>query len=556
MGGVVSRGRGRRNLAMYPCPKENVANTWRISRDGAQLHKMPGRKEGCMMARRLEQDPVLSMVAPSRTHAHALGRGVDMESRWSALARRSAQMLALHPAGSAGRVLIFEPRSAGCGRALRKAGIVCERHAVLRRAIPAMRELKQGYDYLHIWDWTDRLHPRDEGQNDGNDGVEQRGHSTTSALGLFEQIIVSDALRLVHRDQLAELLICLSDFLAPRGFLIVSEPATDGLMDDLQRALAGAGLLREADDLRVEDTWPRIIATFQKRPPDEVKHTGILRRTTAGDLQRHASLRQGLVTTYRDVFGGDEWREWVRCTRPGCGRHYSQREARAFTPPERCVCGWDEPLVPFHTAASVLTKVRQELADDETSCCYLRVARDERVEAFGWGYIASIEHLLAMLAPTDQRAMQATLRTSFGAWLAGMNTTAEHAAVYYHSELGVLEHTRSLSLGCELFRRGLQFASDRGVGAVMLRTSPLTNAAPICFGLGMQVLYRYDRPHDPCLDARDIYPTADVPTDDNRVILGGDVRQLLEVFAGESDRRLALRVGHRLRVGKGVKVAT
>jgi hypothetical protein len=514
---------------------------------------MPGRKEGRMMARQLELNPAIAIAAPPLIHVRPAGRGMGAESRWSVLARRSAQMLALHPAGSAGKVLIFEPRSAACGQALRQAGIAGERHAVLRSSLPAMHALAQGYDHLHVWDWSDCLHVEEPSHDDG---AAQSRPPTRPALGSFELIVVSDAIRLVHRDHLAKLLICLSTFLAPRGFLIVSEPTTDGLVDDLQRELAGAGLQREADDLRAEDTWPRIIATFQQRPSDEIKHTGILRRATAGDLQRHASLRQGLIATYRDVFGGDEWREWVRCTRPGCGRHYSQQDMRTLTPPDRCVCGWHEPLVPFHTAASVLAKVRQELADDDMSSCYLRVSGDERVEAFGWGYISSVERLLPMLTPAGQRPAHEALRTSFDAWLAGMNTTAERAAVYYHSELGVLEHSRSLSLGCELFRRGLQFAYDRGVRAVMARSSPLTNASPICFGLGMQVLYRYDRPHDACLDTRDIYPTVDRPTDDNRVILGGDVRQLLEVFAGESDRRLALRVGHRLREGKGERVAT
>jgi hypothetical protein len=509
-----------------------------------------------MMARQLELNPVLAMAAPSLAHARPASGGTIAESRWSALAHRSAQMLALHPAGSAGKVLIFEPRSAACGQALRQAGIAAERHAVLRRPLPAMHALAHGYDHLRIWDWADCLHIEEPFRDDG---AAQSRPPTHPALGPFELIVVSDAIRLVHQDHLVELLICLSAFLTPRGFLIVSEPATDGtdgLVDDLQRELAGAGLLREADDLHAEDTWPRIIATFQQRPSDEIKHTGILRRATAGDLQHHAGLRQGLIATYRDVFGGDEWREWVRCTRPGCGRHYSQRDVRTLTPPDRCVCGWHESLAPFHTAASVLEKVRRELTDDDMSCCYLRVSREERVEAFGWGYISSVEHLLPALAPQDQRAAHEALRTSFDAWLARMGMTAEHAAVYYHSELGVLEHARSLSLGCELFRRGLQFAYDRGVRAVMLRTSPLTNAAPICFGLGMQVLYRYDRPRDACLDIRDIYPTVDMPTDDNRVILGGDVRQLLEVFARESDRRLALRVGHRLRAGKGERVAT
>lgn len=508
------------------------------------------------MARQLELDPVLTMAAPSLAHTLPAGQGTGAESRWSALARRSAQMLALHSAGGAGKVLIFEPRSPACGQALRQAGIAGERHAVLRRPLPSMRALAQGYDHLRVWDWSDCLHVEEPSRNDG---AAQSQPPTRPALGPFELIVVSDAIRLVHRDHLAELLICLSAFLAPRGFLIVNEPATDGtggLVDDLQRELAGAGLLREADDLRAEDTWPRIIATFQQRPSDEVKHTGILRRATSGDLQRHAALRQGLIATYRDVFGGDEWREWVRCTRPGCGRHYSQQDVRALTPPDRCACGWHEPLVPFHTAASVLAKVRQELADDDMSCCYLRVSREERVEAFGWGYISSVEHLLPALAPAGQRAAHDALRMSFDVWLARMGMTAEHAPVYYHSELGVLEHARSLSLGCELFRRGLQFAYDRGVQAVMLRSSLLTNASPICFGLGMQVLYRYDRPREACLDRRDIYPTMAVPTDDNRVILGGDVRQLLEVFARESDRRLALRVGHRLRAGKGERAVT
>lgn len=322
-------------------------------------------------------------------------------------------------------------------------------------------------------------------------------------------------------------------------------------MTHLQASLAAHGLLVCADHEAVADGWPRALATFQRCGVEETRQIGLLRRVTLRDIECNHRLQRELFTTYRNVFGGEEWREWVRCTRPGCGRYYGKQEVLELQPRGMCECGWHEPLVPFHTLESVLTKLRRELADEVSSCCHVRNDLDGKVEGFSWGYMTTLPKLLDTLLPAPDERARATLSTGLVAWYNERGLIDMNAPIYYHSELGVMEHVRGLALGCAFFHRAMQFAYDQGVETVIIRSSPRTNASPICFGLGMQVLYRYDEPYDDGIDKWDVFPAADDDSPDGRIVLAGDVRRLLQVFSKESDRRLAVHIGRRLRMGRG-----
>ncbi len=464
----------------------------------------------------------------------SLPRGDDATA---CVVRQALHMLRLMGRLDTGRVLVLEPRSAALARLLREHGFRGACHALARHESPNAALRADGYDHVLVADWLEAYeHAESPGESSAPEVL---------AADSFDVILASDALRFVPLERLTVVLSYLSASLTPRGCLIVAEPSPPFDIRAIESALARSGLLLAADVELACGAGPRVVATFQLRGGEESRLIGLLRRVTYADLERDAVLRQGLVTAYRAVFGGEEWREWARCVRLGCGRQYSRQECEALDPPDRCVCGWSEPLAAFHTAEQVLARLRSELGDPAASCCYVRPGRDGAVDGFMWGYDADVDRLAVALLSGEQVAPgQSALRGQLRDLVAQVEGGEPAGPVYYQSELGVAEGVRSLSLVRGLFTRVLQCASARGARVVVTRTSTRSSAYRLLLGIGMRVLYTYP----PCDGG-----AAGVPADgaERRIVLGGDIRQILSIFCGESDRRLAVRIARELRRGQG-----
>jgi hypothetical protein len=296
------------------------------------------------------------------------------------------------------------------------------------------------------------------------------------------------------------------------------------------------------DPIVIEDGWPRVLATFQARGRSESRLIGVLRRVTRSQLEDSASLRQDLCVAYREGFGGEEWHEWARCGSLRCDRRYSRSEAEALGPAGLCDCGWPQPVQPFHSNRQIMEKAYTELGDDGNSCCYIRDAAGA-VGGFAWGYHTSIDPLaLALTSQTGDTAWEISTRLQH--WLASSGLAHCKDHLYYHSEEAVLEGIRSLSLTRALFHRSLQLAADRGAHVVVLRTSMRSAAYALLIGIGMKVIYRYHSSDGTLpVDLHASYGTEH----ETRVVLGGNLRQILSLLSQESDRQVAARIAHHLK---------
>lgn len=470
------------------------------------------------------------------------------------------------------RVLVLEPRSDMLCHGLRRAGFTGELWALLRRPIAypsTAAQLRGGYNSIAYWDWSEPVARLSHAAH--SDAIP----TAPARLGVFSAVIVSDASRLVPADQIGLLLSSLASLVQERGYLFVSEPYPDVDISLLEHQLLRDGLLLASDPEHTGDDWPRTLATFQKRGGEEAHLIGSLQRVEWPAIESHISVQDDIVSTYSEVFGGDEWHEWVRCTRPGANHHYSQREAALLSPPNRCLCGWPRPLQPFHTHDTVLEKLYHDLARQPTSCCYMKMNPDDGVEGFTWGYLAEVDDVAHVLAEGQGGRVCDELRRRIGSLVADVDGDGPHAAesssprakVFYHSELGVRNSARSLSLARGLFHRAFQFAYDQGASAVVLRTSITSPAYDISKGLEMRTLYRYteastmsvggeqDGPQLPTADPlrtrhrkvqRDLSSILEQQPD-TRVVVGGDLKRMLQFLGGESDRRLVMRMLHAKR---------
>lgn len=432
-----------------------------------------------------------------------------------------------------GRVLLFEPRSSAVARQLRRAGFTGEIAAMTRLPL-ADTALANEVDAVEVVDWEEASADPD---------LEQ----VLPDAQLYSVVVIENPERLVAEPALPQVIGWLARRTAVRGYVALVQDASSGEQESVLAALADAGCVLSCDVQHIEDTWSWAFSTYQHCPGDEARLAGNLRSIDLAEAIRPPVLGD-LVTTYRDVFSGDDWDEWMRCASPECDRHYSKRQVSLLPDVERCLCGWPEPLVPFHTAESVTEKLRVELADPDVSCCYIRTSPQTSVAGFIWGYIDSADALVAMLTEGLGKATHDRLHAEVLSLLDEHDPNSTHAEVYYQSEIGVAEGTRSLSLFRWLCLRAAEFAEDRSRVVTVTRTSRLSSAYPLLLGLGMRVLLAYDSVHS----EHDMQLNGDREgTGDPRVVLGGSVQQMAKLFATESDRKLALRIARQMPRSRG-----
>ena len=469
------------------------------------------------------------------------------------------------------RIIVVEPRTRNIGMALRAEHFSGATTALMHMPLPREFGIAQGYDHCITDDW---LPPANDMAAQADQPSDAGAASAQDRLGRYDALIASDLTRTLSPGQLPGALAWLSTCVEPLGYLILAEPAHTVNVIQLARDLMASGLELVTDPEYIAEDWPRALMIFQRRTPNEAMRSGVTQRITWAQLAHDRPLQRQLISAYQDVFGGDEWSEWVKCARPGCGRHYSYTETLALTPADRCVCGWHEPLIPFHPDEDVLARLYQDLTPAETSCAYIRfgdvdaTSKERRVGGFAWGYLTDPYRLARTLLPVtpDDGAAETRddLLRRFTTLLHRVNRRDNPPVIYYHAESGVVESTRSLSLTRYLFERSLWFALDQRIDVVILRTSVRSPAFRLLTGLGMRPLYWYagdqqGRQWQETITTKSRHETsasevtevteATSPVDE-RVVLWGEVKSLLGIFSSHADFRLAGRIARGLRAAR------
>lgn len=469
----------------------------------------------------------------TRTAADPRTLGTTVTATSASLALR---MLDRMGGPESARILVFEPDSGALANTLRQAGFSGEIHALVRQSPSELTELYAAYDETLVLNWTAPAKHGDVSETP------------------YAVVIAADVVGVAGSEGLHGVAQWLGQFVESRGYLIVGSAARSFSAPGLTALMRASGfvLARDADSaVAGSERWA--LTTYENCGREESALTGDVHQLTLADIER-PDVFTSMVEIYQEVFSGDDWHEWMRCTRPGCGRQYSRREVDEVLVGGRCLCGASESLVHFHSPAEINAKMRAELADPERSRCYVRTSEGNAVDGFIWGYIAPKEAIAHELTRQLGAGAIDALDAEMSDLLKSYSTVAGDARVYYQSEIGVAERTRSLSLFRWLCRRVLEFADDQQVAVVVTRTSRASSAYPLLLGIGMRTILQYDDSGSLSGDGAapaDASGAAERPERDQRVVLGGSVRDIMQVFSRESDRRLALRIARNMPRQRG-----
>ena len=517
------------------------------------------------------------------------------------IARALAEISAPSALTDTSRILVVEPRSAQIARSLRAAGFLGELMALASVPIGERYGVADGYTTVVVDDWTANIAPQSRARTVSGapipppETARPPAHAAMSVEGeldTVQSIIITDLTRYIAPEYVPAALRWLAGRLAVQGCLALADPALALEPEQLAELLNDTGLTLATDARVIEGDWPRTLTLWRRRSFGDATKGGVARRLTWEPLVTNDRLQELVVSAYQDVFGGEEWGEWVRCARPGANHAYSRAAAAALNPAGYCACGWPEPLVMYHSAEDVLARLYRDLTPATTSAAYFRftsasdatsdaasivqgnvessvkggvpvsldprqgVARSEAIDAvdgFSWGYLTDTYRLTRILRPEEEHAgpTRDHLQRQLLDLLSQLGARDNPSAIYYHAELGVREGVRSMSLTRVLFERGLRFAVERGARAVVLRTSKRSPVYRLLTGLGMRPIYWYEPEGETSsAQASEAVPDAALSRSDDRLLLAGDSQTLLDVFATISDTRLAVRIVRGLRAGQ------
>jgi hypothetical protein len=423
------------------------------------------------------------------------------------------------------RVLIVEPFSSAVGDKLKAAGFTGELWALCSPTSSFFFQGQGGcaYDHVVMADWLSAAH-------------DNRQRSSLGEIDQFDIVVMLEVARVAPHDQIAAMLRwSAGTLLAPYGYLVSAEPWEALSQTDLETKLLHSELLLAADERKIETDWSWRLSRWQLRPGDSSRLTGQISEITRTDLERNASVRQTLVGCYQEVFGGDEWGEWMRC--PHCYRHYSFAEYEKLTPRGQCICGTDQSLDLYHAPESVLGELQLGLRDRVRSRLYVRGGPADDILAFIWGTLVTAEQIARDLVQYHGGVEQFRLRSALGALLEAQGNYDPSALILHICYLGAVKEARSLSLVRSLFSRMCQFAVDSRVDVVAVATIPTVNTYTLLRGIGMDIVYPYPSLPPQKRTSR---------LDESGVVLGGAARSLLAQVAC-SETRLALHIGRSTR---------
>lgn len=384
---------------------------------------------------------------------------------------------------AAERVLVLEPFVNSIGQHLRAGGFSGQSVALMSPLLSSypgcaadQNPAPEAFDQVVVRDWLAWVH-------------DQQIPSAVSTQP-FQVIVALDLVRVLSEEDWRATLLWLSGLLVAEGFLVVGEPADRIQQQALERELLSVGFVLAADAREVDTDWSRRVLRWQYRPGDLNRLPGVLTRIQYTDVTADPTLKQTVINAYREIFGGDEWGEWMKCA--ACGRQFSRRAYENLNPIRCCPCGARDSLEQFHSPQRVLNEMSYDLADSERSRLYVCIGQTDEVEAFIWGYLATAREIADILLPRQGAAEQQRLTQLLYDRLALLGVAnPESALIYHQAYIGSVRQARSFSLPRVLFARMCQFALDHESQLVVTATIPAVNAYALVRGIGMDVLYRY-----------------------------------------------------------------
>ncbi|HKT39183.1 MAG TPA: hypothetical protein VJR48_12485, partial [Ktedonobacterales bacterium] len=212
------------------------------------------------------------------------------------------------------RILVVEPRTRNIGAAFREARrggrFGGDTTALMHMPLPRELGIAQGYDHIITQDWFPPLETTATvAAMKTAAKAEASAVAAQERLGAYDALIVSDLTRILPPERLTQALIWLSTCLNPLGYLVFAEPAhlVNGMQ--LTRALLEHGLELVDDPRIIAEDWPRTLLIWRRRTPSETHRSGVVQRIVWSQLAQDRPLQRRLVTTYQEIFGGEEWRE-------------------------------------------------------------------------------------------------------------------------------------------------------------------------------------------------------------------------------------------------------
>jgi hypothetical protein len=244
---------------------------------------------------------------------------------------------------------------------------------------------------------------------------------------------------------------------------------------------------------------------------------------TFEQLEANPRLKEDIIETYRDVFGGEPWNEWKRCL--GCANHFSKREYEDMESRGIVQHCQDDRLVDYHAPEEVEGRMRSELTK-KNSTPFLIIAErqipDEggnKVAGFTWGYGQELDLMLADIISNyfpsiNQERADGIVRKVLGRMKdIGLNTN-----VSYVSEIGVVEKMRGIredgSIATGLMREIAEKQIPLGSRTVLLWTA--RNA----------VIYEMMQ----IFGAQEIYSFSEDEESDNRVFMAGNGLEIAQTI--------------------------
>ena len=180
---------------------------------------------------------------------------------------------------------------------------------------------------------------------------------------------------------------------------------------------------------------------------------------------------ENLVETYRQVFGGDDWKEWKMCSN---GHKYSRRESDNI---EYCPeCG--EKLSFYWPSSVVEEKIRNDIA--LKGSVFVIALFAGKVIGFSWGF--TMDKSIAEEHLDNFPSQLSYLAQKNGGYF------------WYQNELGVLEEFRRRGVAKMLFKERMRISlKETRCENFIIRTYPQAKTFKWYRRIGYKIIHRYER---------------------------------------------------------------
>jgi hypothetical protein len=271
--------------------------------------------------------------------------------------------------------------------------------------------------------------------------------------------------------------------------------------------------------------------------PNELRidNRTVIRGYNLADLEERPQVKDGLVNTYREVFGGEPWNEWkvcVSCSRSFGKADYQNREESGYTK-----CCDSEELRDYHPPSEVIGRLESELDMPDTRPFLFAAESGADTVGFMWGYGATLERVVGDMMKkyfsnipesghdaVTQRVMAQAANRGFG------------PNISYVSELGVKAGRRGdAKVMAGLLQAATEQQVPQGYGNYLFWTSPESTIYPVV----------------KLFDGEEIYKFGDDFPGDERLLMMGQGEHLLQILRENPGDKIRSYFVNKVRENRG-----